>query len=235
MTCDIRPATPVHDPRNRGVCHAVPDCDLTIGVTRRAKGVNGSHLVGGQDCLGAPLAVDGLGHRIEMVWVDAIPSPAQVVERHAFRDRTTLALIDESVGTLGIGHAVPIRGASAVPMPAPRAGIHDVLGSIDPLICGNTACPTAVMQTVRTPQPADHGELGVEVVTRQNLTTGTARTGRLWGHESDSLHESEECRAGGDSQSLPGFRTPPFYHFQAQTGVRFEPLPGERHPLEEDE
>jgi len=62
--------------------------------------------------------------------------------------------------------------------------------------------------------------------------------GRLWGHKSDSRHESEECRAGGDSQSLPGFRTPPFYHFQARItgdhGIRFVPLPDERHPAEED-
>jgi len=48
-------------------------------------------------------------------------------------------------------------------------------------------------------------------------------------------YTSLRSAAPGDSQSLPGFRTPPFYHFQAQTGVRFEPLPGERHPLEEDE
>jgi len=62
-----------------------------------------------------------------------------------------------------------------------------------------------------------------------------AKADRLLGHDLDSRHESEECRAGGDSESLPGFRTPQFYHFQAQSGIRFAPLPGEWHPGEDDE
>jgi hypothetical protein len=67
---------------------------------------------------------------LEMVWVDAPPHLAEMVELHAVGDGATRSEVHDAVGETRVGsvrHPVPIARQQAIPEPTPIVGDY-ILG-----------------------------------------------------------------------------------------------------------
>lgn len=218
----LRPVSSGLDVRNQAVRNAKPFGDFTVGLGSLSDAVANLGNVGGGE-LGryAPLTVDRVGYRLQVVGVDTQTDAAKVVQFKPFGDRAFCSRVIETVGSnrLSAASDAPVSVSLLCSLPDPtRRGVPAVLEDVR-----HRGQSIIVAPNVPMGRPSDHASRGISGLGYRRESAATTQTatrrirtriGILGVHSAVSSSETVGAVARAVS-AAPGRFMPKLYHREA--------------------
>jgi hypothetical protein len=218
-----RPLCPIVSPPARA--EANPTRPATVCVYVR---VFGGHLVAA--CANASPAHHGtrsitpqnillMGDGFEVVWIDATRNATQVVKFKPLGNRTMRSFIEEEVGGNAPSISPSVSIAASLHRSLPNPAGRFVPSVFDNVLNWGLASMMPGKVSNRLVFRPEQSPMGVRRKRRRLTASAHTQTRRigagtdiLWGHCSDSSHESGGAVAGGVSAPAGLFALPALYH-----------------------